>query len=168
VSAPPLPEAFGNYALKGIAEIVPPPDISWLPQTAGWAWLGAGLALWLGYRGWRRLRRWYRNRYRREALQLLAGLAAQAAPEALLPELNRLLKLAALAAHPREQVAGLTGRAWTGFLNGCCPDPPFSADQCALLAVDAYRHRDPDAATARALLDASDRWLRSHWNPLDD
>jgi len=34
--------------------------------------------------------------------------------------------------------------------------------------VDAYRHRDPDAATAHALLDASDRWLRSHWNPLDD
>ena len=33
VSAPPLPETFGNYALGDFAEVVSPAAISWLPQT---------------------------------------------------------------------------------------------------------------------------------------
>ena len=65
MSAPPLPDAFGNYALGDFVEVVSPAAISWLPQTAGWAWLGlAALALAL-YKGWRWLQHWHRNRYRR-------------------------------------------------------------------------------------------------------
>ena len=40
MSAPPLPDTFGNYALGDFFEVVSPAAISWLPQTAGWAWLG--------------------------------------------------------------------------------------------------------------------------------
>ena len=79
MSAPPLPDAFGNYALGEFVEVVPPPDISWWPQTTGWWWLGAVLAGFALHRGWKLLRHWYRNRYRREAagrLQRLAGSGA--------------------------------------------------------------------------------------------
>ena len=53
MSAPPLPEAFGNYALGEFVEVVSPADISWLPQTAGWTWVGIALLLFAGHRGWR-------------------------------------------------------------------------------------------------------------------
>ena len=75
MSAPPLPEIFGNYALGDFVEVVSPDAVSWLPQPAGWRVVAAallGLAL---YRGWRALRRWYRNRYRREAAERLQRLA---------------------------------------------------------------------------------------------
>ena len=65
MSAPPLPEAFGNYALGDFAEVVSPAAVSWLPQTVAWRWLAAALAVYLLYRGWRWLRHWHRNRYRR-------------------------------------------------------------------------------------------------------
>ena len=72
MSAPALPEIFGNYLLgEEFVEVVSPAVVSWLPQTAGWACLGAVcLALLMRY-GYRRLRQWYRNRYRREALARL-------------------------------------------------------------------------------------------------
>ncbi len=43
MSAPPLPDIFGNYVLGDFVEVVSPENISWLPQTAGWVWLGAFL-----------------------------------------------------------------------------------------------------------------------------
>ena len=42
MSAPPLPEAFGNYALGDFVEVISPASISWLPQTPGWLFGGRG------------------------------------------------------------------------------------------------------------------------------
>ncbi len=97
---PPLPPAFGNYALGDLAEVVPPEPVSWLPQTTGWAVLGLiGLGFALRY-AWRRLQRWHRNRYRREASGQLHAMAAQD-DGTLTAQVNRLLKLAVLAHRPR-------------------------------------------------------------------
>ena len=76
MSAPPLPEVFGNYALGDFAEVIAPEAISWLPQTAGWLWLGIVLMLVAMRYSAKKLLHWYRNRYRREAteqLRLLNG-----------------------------------------------------------------------------------------------
>ena len=78
MSAPPLPEVFGNYALGDFVEVVSPAGVSWWPQTVGWLWLGAGLLAYLGLRLWRFLRHWYRNRYRREAIARLQADAREA------------------------------------------------------------------------------------------
>lgn len=167
MSAPPLPEAFGNYALGDFVEVVSPPGIDWWPQTSGWWWLGAVLLAGLGYRLWRRLQRWYRNRYRREALLLLQALPADASSHALVGDINRLLKLTALAAFPREQVASLSGETWGQFLNRQCAAPPFSPEQCRLLAVATYSGTTLEPAAARDLLEASRNWVREHGNPAD-
>jgi hypothetical protein len=162
VSAPPLPEIFGNYALGEFVEVAAPPPVDWLPQTAGWGWLGALLLAVALHRGARRLRHWYRNRYRGEASALLGELSGSPDSQHLVIEVNRLLKLTALAAYPREQVARLSGEAWVAFLNGQCAEPPFDARQARLLAVGVYGAVAPDAESASQLIAASLAWVRDH------
>jgi len=167
VSAPPLPEVFGNYALGDFVEVVSPVGVSWWPQTVGWFWLGAGLLAYLGLRLWRVLRRWYRNRYRREAIARLQALPTAAAPDKLVGEINRLLKLTALAAFPREQVARLSGTDWVQFLNAQCPTATFSPQQGRLLAEGPYSGAELEAGKASQLLVACVDWVRNHENPAD-
>lgn len=168
MSAPPLPDTFGNYALKGFAEVVAPADISWLPQTTGWLWLGAAVLGLTLHRCWKHWRHWYRNRYRREAASRLQELAANISSGTLVAEVNQLLKLTALAAFSRGQVAKLSGEDWVSFLNRQCPGEPFSSEQCHLLAVSTYRQQAVDSDVAHQLLAASRSWISEHENPLDD
>jgi hypothetical protein len=167
MSAPPLPEAFGNYALGDFAEVVAPPAISWLPQTAGWKWVGILLLAAVLYRAGRYAARWYRNRYRREAAARIRALPDSADPSALVAELNRLLKLTTLAAWPREDVARLSGDEWVNFLNRQCPAPAFDVRQSQLLATGAYCPDVPDVETRENLLAASLAWVEQHRNPRD-
>ena len=164
MSAPALPDTFGNYALGNFVEAVSPQAINWLPQTTGWWWLGAALLTMLLRYGWRRLRHWYRNRYRREATVRLQQLGSAADQGRLIEELNRLMKLTALAAFSREQVASLSGEDWVDFLNSRCNRPPFSSEQSKLLAVSAYRSEVLEADTRQQLLAACLTWVCDHEN----
>jgi hypothetical protein len=160
VSLPPLPDAFGNYALVGFHDIVAPAAISWLPQTPGW-WLvaatfGVLLARWTG----RKLRHWYRNRYRGEALRRLQSIE-DIADECFIGELNKLLKITALTAYSRPEVARLTGSAWVEFLNTRC-DTQFANEQAAALATGSYMPQTLSQPTRDALLEASRRWILQH------
>jgi len=164
VSAPPLPETFGNYALGDFVEVTSPAAISWLPQTPGWLWLGLILLAVLGRYGWKRLRYWYRNRYRREAATRLQQLAGGADQGSGLTELNRLLKLTALAAFPREQVASLSGDDWVSFLNHQCSSPPFSTAQGQLLALGTYTASAVESEAWQTLVASCLTWVQEHEN----
>lgn len=165
MTAPALPEIFGNYVLgSDFVEVVSPESVSWLPQTAGWAWVGAALLLLAGYQAWKYLRHWYRNRYRGEAIALLQAVPASGNTAV---EVNRLLKLTALAAFSREQVASLSGEQWVDFLNLQCPEPIFDREQQALLALAAYTGAPVGEAAGAALLRASQAWVQQHKNPYD-
>lgn len=165
MSAPSLPEIFGNYVLGDFVEVVSPTAISWWPQTTGWLWLAIALALLLGRYSYRRLRQWYRNRYRREANGRLQVLAQSPDNDTLLLELNKVLKLTAIAAFSRERVAGLTGQDWVDFLNSSCAQASFSEDQGRLLAVGIYSRETPSAEAATPLIAASMAWVRDHESP---
>jgi hypothetical protein len=163
VSAPALPETFGNYLLgEEFVEVVSPVAVSWLPETAGWGWLGLILLALLLRFGWKRLRLWYRNRYRREAIARLRRLTDSGETESWLVELNKLLKLTALAGFSRQQVAHLAGQEWIDFLNGQCAEPPFSPKQRELLATGVYRAAAPEGNARKQLLAASITWVRTH------
>ena len=157
-----LPAIFGNPVLQNFVEVIPPEAISWLPRTVGWAWLGAALLLVALRYAWRWLHNWYRNRYRLEARARLRQLALAGGNSDWLPELNKLLKLTALAAFPREQVASLSGTDWVDFLTRHCPVSPFSEEQGRLLADGAYRCVTVEDITRQQLLAASLQWIRDH------
>ena len=160
MSLPPLPDVFGNYALVGFHDIVAPAAINWLPQTPGWwlvaAIIGVLLARWIG----RKLRHWYRNRYRGEALRRLQSIA-DIADEGFIGELNKLLKITALAAYSRPEVARLTGPAWVEFLNTRC-DTRFVIEQATALATGSYLPQTLSQPTRDALLETSRGWILHH------
>ena len=165
MSAPPLPEVFGNYALVDFVEVVAPTAVSWLPQTAGWAWLGVAILVLLLRYLVQRVRHWYRNRYRREAAGRLTQLASSTDHDTWLVELNRLLKLTALAAYSREQVARLSGTDWVEFLNRQCAAPPFNAELGTLLAQGTYNNTLLSQTKQQALLAAAQHWVSNHQEP---
>jgi Domain of unknown function (DUF4381) len=165
MSLPALPDIFGNYALGDFNEVVSPPAVDWLPQTPGWYLVGALILFWLARAGWRWLKHWYRNRYRGEAARKLAEVRVS---DDIVAEVNRLLKLTALAAFPRPQVAALSGESWTEFLNAQCEQPVFNPEQCQLLALGVYQQQVIAPASGEHLLQSSLAWVNQHRNRYDD
>ncbi len=162
MSAPPLPSAFGNYALGEFVEITPPDAINWLPQTLGWLALAIALLGFAVHRGWRALQHWHRNRYRREASKRLRALPAASEPKSFVADLNRVLKITALTAYSRERVAQLSGENWANFLHRQCHQSPFSEAQLLLLSAAAYRDDEIDRKLQQQLLTASLLWVENH------
>jgi hypothetical protein len=137
--------------LNELAEPPEPSPVAMVPQTWGWAVLAALLALALAWLAWRAWRRWRADAYRRAAL---AELAAAGDDPAVIAE---ILRRTALAAWPRERVAGLTGRDWLVFLDDT-GGTGFGDGPGAVLAEAPYRERAP----VPGLGEIAERWVRRH------
>lgn len=151
---PEPPERFGNPVLRGWHEISGPSPISWLPTALGWRLLAVVVLLWLVRRCWQILRLWWRNRYRREALKRLAR--SKHCPVAI----NETLKLAAMAASSRHEVASLSGHAWLTWLEQRAPSLALSNETRTLLVEELYKQSEL-APSAAFNADAKE-WLQQH------
>ena len=146
--------------LELMHELVFPAAISRVPEGPGWwiflAWLVAVIVIITRSL----VGRYRRNRYRREAIARLAAIeqSANDNPAAAAADIAVLLKQAALAAYPREDVAALYGEDWARFLNESASNDPIVTDVSSKLAIAAYR---PDA-DGRELLAGARRWIRVH------
>lgn len=149
---------------------VPPPPVSYWPQTWGWVvLLLVLLALLCAWGVWRYLR-WRRDRYRREALVRLDELTqALETPErriAALRELPQLLKRVALSMPAGgESAARLGGEEWQAFLqrHSSAPLPDDFSRRLALLAyAPEERVRSLDDGEVGVLLSESRRWIEAH------
>ena len=136
--------------LDALRQPEPPAPVAMTPQTPGWIVLGAVLLLLLAWGAliWRRRRR--ANAWRREALAALAEAGDD--PAAVAPILRR----AALALHPRAEVAGLTGERWLRFLDRA-GGPGFAEGPGRALAAGPYDGRGAPAPGLSAL---AARWVR--------
>lgn len=141
-------------------EIVVPDPVSWAPQTDGWwvvlGWLLALTALCaIKYMIHRR-----RNRYRREALDVLKQIAASADadPAGSAASIAALVKRTALAVWPRERVAALYGAEWADFLVESASNDRRVADAAPQISKAAY---DP-GAIGRDLVKPARRWIKVH------
>ncbi len=132
--------------LSNLRDIVVPPAVSFWPPAPGWWVVGAACAVAAGFAIAAALRYWRRNAYRREALRALETAEAS--------DISAILKRAALAAFPREQVASLNGAAWLAFLDRT-GGTAFA--NTALLALTYGGSGDRDAVVAQAR-----RWIGSH------
>lgn len=156
--------------LEKLHEIVLPPAVSWMPQTAGWyALFGLiGLvAVWLIFM---RVRNFRANRYRRLALKRLDGIAEKVtvpeSRESVLTELSSLMKWTALRAYPRTRVAGLNGNQWLLFLDQTLGGNNFNQGEGRVLGELAYVPAShisslSDAMISR-LIDLVRRWITEH------
>jgi hypothetical protein len=156
--------SIGPPSIEQLQELPLPAPISYMPQTWGWWILVAVLMMVVGVWLLRKLYRWRRDRYRREALARLAQLEQQP-DNAALREVPELLKRVALSMPRQPDVASLTGQAWQDFLQRSAP-VELPADFAARLATLAYA---PDTALQaigpqqrQQLLSLSRQWVETH------
>jgi hypothetical protein len=162
MSMPPLPETFGNYALKGFAEIVALDPINWWPQTLAWKCLACLLILVISIFLWRRLKLWYHNRYRRAACTRLLHIDQTSDDSSIIQAINQLLKITAIKAYSRQRVAQLSGNEWINFLNNRCEQTPFNDECIVLLTQNLYRQQPIGSVHRCELIAASQLWIQSH------
>jgi hypothetical protein len=140
--------------LDKLHDFYQPPPPSWTPQTIGWYFVFAVLGIVVVWLAIHYLRRWLRNRYRREALREL---------ELLPPEqFSTLLKRTALAAWPRERVASLSGEAWLGFLNETARGDEFTRAPGNRIEEIALRPVALTGDDERTLRTIATEWIRRH------
>jgi hypothetical protein len=140
--------------LDNLHDFYQPPPPAWTPQTIGWYVLfgmGGLLILWIAIHF---IRRWFADRYRREALGELAVLP----PE----QFSALLKRTALAAWPREKVASLSGEAWLQFLDQSIRSDLFHRAPANRVEEIALRPVVLSNEETYALRNTVVEWIRRH------
>ncbi|MGR3661343.1 MAG: DUF4381 domain-containing protein [Paracoccaceae bacterium] len=148
---------YGSNRMWGLKELPLPEPVSWMPQTAGWAVVAIIALAAAAYFAWRRWQAYQADQYRRDALARIKQLN----PDTL-HDLPELLRLAALAVGPRDEVASLRGPNWINWLNARIDQPLFNEADSVTLDTLAYTKTTIAPEQARHLLDASESWLRGH------
>ncbi|WP_204113466.1 DUF4381 domain-containing protein [Shimia biformata] len=140
-----------------IDQLVPPaepPAISMVPQTAGWAVLGAAVLVALAYGGWRWLAHRRENAYRRHGLAALADAGNDPG------RIAEALRRTALSGFPRTEVASLSGDDWLRFLDRT---GGFPAEPGRLVTQSPYRAPvDAPPPDVTALREAAANWIKHH------
>lgn len=158
-----LPHDLGTVGHQGFVEIVAPPRVSFVPRTPAWYVLGALLCCALIALGWRGLKRYRKNVYRRAALQELKVLVqAVQKDRAAMAQAPLLLKRCALAAFPREQVAPLSGKTWLAFLERSAPGALDGQAGDCLVALAAGNSSATNLQQETLLLKGIGLWIRRH------
>ncbi len=153
-----------SYTLRHLHEVPPPDPVSGWPQTIGWyivfALLGVALLVLVLYA----LRRWWQNRYRREALLALQKIHIDDPRCAdQIYQLHKLVLTFLDAANGK-----LFGRAFLAALNDY--EPSGVVDHHDLLGsawleslVNPKNPLSPDER--KALIVRAKHWLRHHQSP---
>lgn len=140
--------------LDSLHDFYQPPPPSWMPQTIGWYVVFALAAVAVIWMAVHFIRKWFANRYRREALRELPLLQ----PE----QISALLKRTALAAWPREKVASLSGDAWLGFLNTSAGEDLFRGAPASRIEEIALQSSNLSSEEEQTVRHVAAIWIRRH------
>lgn len=139
-------------------ELYEPDPVTFRFETPGW-YILAGIILMFGLVVvfWQ-IRKYLKNRYRREALQELKYLENATG---VFPQLFVVLKRTAIHAFGREQVAYLYGKEWLSFLEKTGKDVRMT-DYHPLISRAIYAGIELEQETQRAILLSAKKWIRTH------
>ena len=136
-------------------------EVSWLPSTWLWLLFGLALAYWLGSLMTQRARRWWTERYRREALKRLQRIRARESSAAARTA-HELLKIVAIHCLGRSRVTSIAEIDWYLFLNTFADTEIFDAATSEAVYNLLYRDAPMSGAELENYLNATERWLREH------
>ena len=160
-------DTFGNYLIHGIDEIILPDTISWWPSAPGWQVAGIIATLYLVVKASRLATRWWHNRYRREVLRQLLNVQREAGSrlQDVVAVLPYYMRVTALQAYPRQDVASLSGNDWLVFLDTHYSGPSFSGGIGEKLIAVAYLPPERwqlGEKESHALIEMSRQWIARH------
>ncbi len=129
-----------------LRDIHHPPAISIWPLAMGWYLLIGIVVTILIAACYVLFKRWTKHRVKRLVLARIEELKIQQNKQHIniSHELSALLKRAALASHPRRQVAGLYGQPWLDFLDKTGITTEFSQGAGRLLIICPYQGKNED------------------------
>ncbi|MCK5135253.1 MAG: DUF4381 domain-containing protein [Bacteroidales bacterium] len=133
-------------------------------ETPGWYLLGCLLLLLAVLLFFKWLKRYRRNAYRREALKNLAIIEDSFYNQKDVLSLNDvlvLLKLVAIKAFGRQQVAQLYGNDWLEFLESKGKNTPFTYYKQPVVNT-LYDTITVDIKEIEALIELSKQWIKTH------
>ncbi|GJM60452.1 DUF4381 domain-containing protein [Persicobacter diffluens] len=115
------------------------------------------------------IRKYQKNRYRREATKALQSIENTYQQNDSSPEViqatNRLLKQVAITAYGRVAVASLFGQEWVNFLNEQMKKRPF-AEEDTLSLINYHMYQKSLSAEAKPLvatfIQQSKKWIHGH------
>jgi hypothetical protein len=155
-----MDDALSGVTLSELYDRLVPPEapvsISMWPQTTGWLWLALLAVVAIGSASWSYLRWKHATAYRCEALERLRLAGDDPAAIAV------ILRRAALSGFPRDEVAGLLGAEWLGFLDRTGRGTLFGASKAGQVLVRAPYKPQPPNEDLRLM---AENWIRTHRSP---
>jgi len=139
--------------LSNLRDLTLPPEVALWPPAPGWWIVAAAGFVAVVILAAAATVRYRKNAYRREALRQLVAVDPGG--------ISAILKRAALAAWPREQVAALTGAAWLAFLDRTGRTTAFTTGAGRHIETLAFGGTI-DRSSIDAAHAAARAWLRSH------
>ena len=133
-------------------------------ETQGWYLLCLFLLLVATFLFFKWLKRYRKNGYRRDALKTIASIEQNSQSQHEAYQLNDiwvLLKLVAIEAFGRQQVAQLYGNDWLEFLESKGKNTPFT-DYKQHISNTIYEPISVDQKEAKALIEISKLWISTH------
>ncbi|QNK00129.1 DUF4381 domain-containing protein [Dyella telluris] len=153
-------------SIADLKEIAAPAPVSYMPQTTGWWVLGGILLLGVLVVAFFKWRKWWRNRYRREAQAELVAIERAAADpstrEDALAAIPVLVKRTVLAWAPRQEVGPMSGDAWLRYLDGTYPAGGFLQGPGRQLDTLAYGQGKIGNDELAALMSLLHQWVDGH------
>lgn len=145
---------------EDIQGIIEPSPVPFTFDTLGWKIVGVVLLLILIRIALKLYRRYQKNAYKREAIDLISSLE-KSSEHVPFETVSAALKKVALISYGREAVAALSGLSWLAFLQEKGKNTPFMNYKDDVLDV-IYSKKTLDKTKTEALLQLSKKWIKTH------
>lgn len=152
-----------NILLAPLVEQTLPATVSMFPETIGWKVLLVIFIITFAYFLYKKIDKWKKNRYRRDAIKQLNELSSQSKVE-VLQQLNRILKETASTAFGEKQVARLYGNDWLAFLDNTSANN-FNSQETKQWQQAIYEPRSSEQIgeeNIQQLIALSRLWVQQH------
>lgn len=138
-----------------------PEAISWWPPAIGW-WLLLVLIPLLIFGIWWLYKHLTRNTAVKSAKRLLTRIKDDPNTDDFqkLQQLSTWLRRVSISIAPRQNSAGLTGKAWLAYLDHGVAGSPFSEGIGQCLAEVQFRQSAPNDLDINALITLCETWLK--------
>jgi hypothetical protein len=138
-----------------------PEAISWWPPALGW-WLLLVLIPLLIFGAWWLYKGLTRNTTVKSAKRLLATIKEDQNTDDLqkIQQLSTWLRRVSISIAPRQNSAGLTGKAWLTYLDNGVDGSPFSEGIGQCLADVQFRQSAPADLDITGLITLCETWLK--------
>ncbi len=155
-----------NDSIPSLGQFIEPAPVSFRPDAPGWYVVAALVGLFILLIGLWFVFRYYKNRYRREAVKHVEHeeqrlIGAKKYTE-LIYIINALMKKITMVQHGREQTASLQGSEWLTFLNEQCRKPVFEVNDEQLLARLYLADNLPEEGETVAFVNKAKQWIKQH------